>query len=129
MKKEGKGKNFYPLFDKHGKAAFFLDQDKIHVYAWDGSPVAFVEKEAVFTFKGRHLGWYEDGWLRDLEGKCVGFDNPGTGGPNPPRVKPHLAPPAEKKEPPEKPAIEKMPERPPRRAAWSEKSDRDFFKA
>ena len=126
MKPE-KGKNFYPIFDKHGKAAYFLDQDKIHIYAWDGAPVAFVEKGAVFSFKAGHLGWYDEGWLRDREGKCVGFVESGKGGPNPPKEKPHHVPPAEKKEPPEKPSIEQLPEKPPRRAAWSALSDAELL--
>lgn len=127
MKPE-KGKLYYPIVDKHGNAAYFLDQDKIHIYAWDGTPVAFVEKSAVFTFAGAHLGFYEAGWLRDLTGKCVGMAEAGRGGPNPPKAKHHEAP-AEKKEPPEKPKLEDLPDRAPLRPAWSETSPADFFKA
>lgn len=127
MKKE-KGKNYYPIYDKHGRSSYFLDLDKIHLYSWDGKPAAFVEKSAVFTFKGAHLGWYDEGWLRDPEGKCIGYAEPGKGGPNPPKMKPPESPPAEKQEPPEKPVIEKLPDRPPRKAAWSELTEAEFFK-
>jgi len=129
MEEKKKERHYYPIFDKNGKAAYFLDKDKIHIYAWDGKPVAFVEKSCVFNFKKKHLGFYDEGWLRDLEGKCVGFAEPGRGGPNPPKARPPAEPPAEKKEPPDKPEIKKMPDRPPRRPIWSPLSDQEFFKA
>ena len=103
---EKKEKHYYPIFDRKGKASYFLDQDKIHIYSWEGRPVAMVDKGAVFTFKKKHLGWLDEGWLRDLSGKCVGFTEPGRGGPNPPKTRPPADPPAEKQGPPETPEIE-----------------------
>jgi len=31
------------------------------------------KNDAVFGFNGKHLGWIEDGWVRDLNGGCVFF--------------------------------------------------------
>ena len=121
-------KLYYPIFDRKGKAAYFLDKDKIHIYAWDGTPVAFVEKGTVFNFKKKHLGFYDEGWLRDQEGKCVGFAEPGRMGPLLPRTRAPAEPPAEKKDLPIKPELKDLPARAPRRPVWSLISDQEFFK-
>ena len=127
MKKEH-GKNYYPIYNQKGKTSYFVDADKIHVYDWAGNPVAFIDRGAIMTFSLTHLGWLDEGWVRDKEGKCVGFTEGGPGGPNPPRTKPPADPPAEKKEPPEKPEVKELPERAPRRAVWSALSEDDLFK-
>ena len=127
MEQKKDNKHYHPIFDKKGKTSYYLDQDKVHIYSWEGEAVAFVEKGAVFSFKKKHLGWYDEGWLRDLDGKCIGCTEPGKGGPNPPRAKHPAEPPAEKKEPPEKPEITETPERPVRKPMWSEFSEADFF--
>jgi hypothetical protein len=124
---EKKERLYYPVFNKKGKASYYLDGDKIHIYSWDGKAVAFVEKDAVFTFKKKHLGWLDQGWLRDPSGKCVGFTEPGRGGPNLPKARPPADPPAEKKEAPETPEIKQSPGRPIRRPLWSDMSEQDFF--
>ncbi len=128
MKSDKDTKNFYPVYNQKGKASFFLDQDKIHVYGWDGTPVVFIEKGAVINYRGEHMGWYDEGWFRDTSGKCVGFSELGKGGPNPPKTKTPEEPPAEKQEPPEKPEIKDLPPRPPRKAVWSDIKDTEFFK-
>ena len=120
--------DYYPFHNKSGKANYYLDGDDIHIYSWEGDPVAFVERTAVFTFDKTHLGWYEGGWLRDKAGKCVGMIEPGgKTGPNPPKAK-HREAPAEKKEAPDKPEIEDLPDRPARKPVWSDLGDKDFFK-
>ena len=75
----------------------------------------------------RDVLWLDQGWLRDLFGKCVGFTEPGAGGPNPPKARPPADPPAQKQEPPDKPEVEEVPGRPFRRPLWSDKSEKDFF--
>ncbi len=128
MKPDKDSRLFYPIFNHKGKASFFLDQDKIHVYAWDGAPVAFIEKGAVISFAGEHTGWHDEGWFRDKDGKCVAFSEPGTGGPNLPKTKTPDEPPGEKQDPPEKPEIKELPSRPPRKAVWSDIKDSEFFR-
>jgi len=126
-RKELERREYYPLYNKKGKANFFLDEDKIHIYSWAGVPVAFVEKAGVYNYAKKHLGWYEDGWLRDAEGKCLAMAEPGGKSvPNPPRIK-HPEAPGAKQEPPERPVIEAHPGRPVRKAAWSAQSDEQFF--
>lgn len=129
MEQKKDKKHYHPVFNKKGKASFFIDQDMIHIYSWDGEPVAFVEKGGVWTFKKDHLGWYEEGWFRDEDGKCVGFIEIalGRGGPNPPKTKHPADQPADKKDMPDQPEIEETPDRPPRKALWSETSAAEFF--
>lgn len=126
MKKD-QGKSYYPIYNRKGKASYYVDGDKIHVYSWAGEPVAFLEHGAVFSFSPQHLGWLDEGWLRDPEGKCVGFTESGPGGPNPPKTRPPAEAPAEKKEPPEKPEVKDLPDRAPRRPLWSSLSEDELF--
>ncbi len=120
--------HYHPIHDRKGKAAFYLDQDKIHIYSWAGEPMAFVEKGAIYTFKAKFLGWHDEGWIRDQDGKCVGFTEPGKGGPNPPAAK-RSDPPPDHKEAPEKPEVPDTPPRPVRKPVWSNLSDVEFFAA
>lgn len=64
------------LLDREGNAIAYLDfADEKTVYLWDGTPVAHIENEnCLYSFNGRHIGWYEDGVIWDLSGKKVGFN-------------------------------------------------------
>jgi hypothetical protein len=120
--------HYHPIHDRSGKARFYLDQDKIHIYSWAGEPVAFVDKGAIFTHKARFLGWYDEGWVRDPDGKCVGFTEPGKGGPNPPAAR-HADPPPDHQPAPAKPEVQEPAGRPVRKPIWSNLSDAEFFTA
>lgn len=65
------------LYDSEGEARAYIDYDQERtIFMWDGTPVAFLEKDgndlAVFGFDGSFLGWYEDGTIYDKEGQIVG---------------------------------------------------------
>ncbi|MBP7510222.1 MAG: hypothetical protein KA807_20595 [Prolixibacteraceae bacterium] len=65
------------LFDSDGEARAYIDYDEdATIFLWDGTPVAFVEKDGndlcVFGFNGSFLGWYEDGIIYDKNGYAVG---------------------------------------------------------
>lgn len=65
------------LFDSEGEARAYIDYDEdATIFMWDGTPVAFIEKEGrdlcVFGFNGSFLGWYEDGIIYDKKGYAVG---------------------------------------------------------
>ena len=64
------------LLDREGNAIAYLDfADEKTVYLWDGTPVAHIENEnCLYSFNGRHIGWYEDGVIWDLSGKKAGFN-------------------------------------------------------
>jgi hypothetical protein len=63
------------LFDKHGNpVAYIADDYNKTVYLWDGSPVAYIyEGEHVYGINGRHLGWWLDEILYNVDGDRVAF--------------------------------------------------------
>ena len=65
------------LYDSEGEAIAYIDfSEDATVYMWDGTPVAFLEKDrsdvCVFGFNGNFMGWYEDGIIYDKKGYAVG---------------------------------------------------------
>ncbi|NLO71827.1 MAG: hypothetical protein GX102_12965 [Porphyromonadaceae bacterium] len=65
------------LYDNDGEARAYIDYDEdATIFMWDGTPVAFIEKDGsdlcVFGFNGSFLGWYEDGIIYDKKGYAVG---------------------------------------------------------
>jgi hypothetical protein len=65
------------LYDREGEARAYIDYDEeATIFMWDGTPVAFVEKDGsdlcVFGFNGSFLGWYEDGIICEMKGYAVG---------------------------------------------------------
>lgn len=65
------------LFDSEGEARAYIDYDEdATIFLWDGTPVAFIEKDGsdlcVFGFNGSFMGWYEDGIIYDKKGYAVG---------------------------------------------------------
>ena len=67
------------FYDSHGKAIAYLHDDGIHIYLFNGRPVAYLYGDAVYGFNGHQFGWFEDGWIRDLNGCCVFFTENATG--------------------------------------------------
>jgi hypothetical protein len=67
------------LFDSDGEAKAYIDTDDedLTIYLWEGTPVAYLVPNDgdfdIYGFNGKHLGWYEDGILRDHEGYALGF--------------------------------------------------------
>lgn len=65
------------IYDSDGEARAYIDYDEeATIFMWDGTPVAFIEKDGndlcVFGFNGSFLGWYEDGIMYDKKGFAVG---------------------------------------------------------
>lgn len=63
------------LYDKSGQPVAYVDSlDQNTVYLWNGNPVCYLDGNSkLYGFNGRHLGWFENGILRDLQGYKVGF--------------------------------------------------------
>jgi hypothetical protein len=61
------------LWDSHGTAVAYIDDDHESVYLQDGSAVAWISGVNLYSYRGRLLGWYYQGWVIDLEGKCLLF--------------------------------------------------------
>lgn len=64
------------LYDNTGTPIAYLDtNDRNTIFLWNGVPVAYIDKDyAVYGFNGMHLGWYFNGYMRDLNGFIVGFN-------------------------------------------------------
>lgn len=68
--------NEISLFNGQGDAAAYIAPDEeFTIYLWDGKPVAYLSKDgsdvAVYGFNGKHLGWFEDGIVRDHDGRVA----------------------------------------------------------
>ncbi len=67
------------MFDADGDAIAYIDteDEDLTIYMWNGSPVAYLEPNGdnfnIYGFNGNHLGWFENGIVRDHEGYAVGF--------------------------------------------------------
>lgn len=54
-------------------------EDNETIYLFTGEPVAYLYEDAVYSFNGKQLEWFENGWIRDLSGYCVFFTENATG--------------------------------------------------
>ena len=66
------------LFDSEGEARAYIDaNDDLTIYLWAGTPVAYLVSNGdnyhIYGFNGKHLGWFEDGIIRDHNGYALGF--------------------------------------------------------
>lgn len=102
-------------------------EDDIHIYLYSGEAVAYLEEESVYSYSGKHLGWFIDGWILDNEGRCVFFTDDAIGGPINPVKRPEpFREPGESTPPRE--VKEMKPPRPMKTRAWSSFSFQEFFK-
>lgn len=68
------------FFDKSGRPVVYC-ADGEHLFLWSGKPVAYLSSGRVYSFSGRILGWFEDGWLYDLRNRPALFSKDAVGGP------------------------------------------------
>ena len=67
------------LYNENGKATAYIDTSDPDrtIYSWEGKPMAYLSATGdhfnVYGFNGKHLGWFEDGRLRDHDGRVWGF--------------------------------------------------------
>lgn len=63
------------LFDSQGTPIAYINHnDDGTIYLWDGTPVAYLsDNNTIYGFNGSHLGWFEDGIIRNLNGEKSGF--------------------------------------------------------
>jgi len=85
-------------------------EDEVYIYLFSGQPVAYIDDSSVFAYNGRHLGRFEDGWIRDNQGNCVFFTEDSSGVPM-------------------KPMKSMKPMRPMNTLLWSQLSGEQFFES
>ena len=54
-------------------------EDSETIYFFNGEPVAYIHGNSVFSFNGTHIGWFENGWLRDHQGAALFFTEHASG--------------------------------------------------
>jgi len=77
------------FFNRSGDACCHL-VDGEYLYLWKGKPVGYLVDGKVYGYKGRQLGWFENGWLYDRSNRPALFTTDAIGGPVKPvrKVKP-----------------------------------------
>lgn len=68
------------FYSKSGTPVAYIE-DESHIFLFSGECVGYVYEDSIFSFNGRHLGFFRDGWLRDNNGKCVLFIKNAKNGP------------------------------------------------
>lgn len=67
------------LYDAGATAAAYIVGDTLTVHLWSGEPVAYLVQDpvgdslSVYSPFGAHLGWFDEGFLWDHEGRIVAF--------------------------------------------------------
>jgi hypothetical protein len=73
------------IYDRQGVAKIFLLEGTF--YDIEGLPLAFLYGDSsIVSYLGRHLGWFYNGYVRDLRGDAVGFADGARLGPVVPPV-------------------------------------------
>ena len=61
------------IFDRKGTPSLKIASNSYLISCIHNIYAGFIEKDRVHDFNGTQRGWFHDGVLRDLNGKCVGF--------------------------------------------------------
>ncbi|MCC8027776.1 MAG: hypothetical protein LIP16_21030 [Clostridium sp.] len=116
------------FYDAEGTPRAYLDSDGEHIYFFDGTPAAYLFEDGVYGFEGAQYGWFERGWIRDLEGCCLLFTKEAViGGPARPSMYQTPAKWARGARPFRKSRIAKCAKKP-YKAVWSELTADEFFR-
>lgn len=68
------------FYDKNGKPIAYSEDD-VHIFLFTGEPRAYIDGISIYSYPGKHIGWFIDGWIRDHSGNCVMFSEKASGGP------------------------------------------------
>jgi hypothetical protein len=60
------------LYDDSGSVAAWLHESG-RIYDLDGQNLAFVDGDSVYDWSGNHIGWWQDGHIRDSVGAVAYF--------------------------------------------------------
>jgi hypothetical protein len=114
------------FYNKNGHAIAYIADDDKSIYLFDGTPVAYLNNEDVYAYRGRYLGWMYNGWVYDRNGNPIFFTEKASGGPSKPMksMKPLKG---LKGMRPMRSMKEMRPMKPMRSSSWSLMSTSEFF--
>ena len=115
------------FYNSTGRPVAYTD-DGENIYLFSGEPVAYLADGAVYSFSGTYLGWFDNGWIWDKNGKPVFFSERSSGGPSRP-VRMMRPARAARQVRSTKGARQARPARPGRSALWSDLSGEQFFRS
>jgi hypothetical protein len=116
-----------PFYNRKGIAMAYVDDDGESIYLHNGTPVASLSGESVYSFEGKHLGWFVNGWIRDNSGGYVFFTDKAENGPVRPLARIDF--PREPKKPKPAPCKkEKVSTKVSHETSWSSLDWEDFFR-
>lgn len=74
-KKTSRRRGETTLFGRNGEPiAYIAHQEGNTIYTFAGKPCAYIDdSNNIYGFNGKHLGWFEDDFVRDHQGYRIGF--------------------------------------------------------
>lgn len=60
------------FYNQYGEPIAYTENNE-DIYLFNGQPVAYIFENTIYGFNGHQFGWFENGWIRDLNGFCVFF--------------------------------------------------------
>jgi hypothetical protein len=109
------------FYNRQGKPIAY-SENGVDVYRFDGTPVAYLDGESLFSYSGKHVGWLQDEWVIDRHGGNVLFTDLASGAPLRP-VKSLKPLKGLKRLRPIKGVRQHAPLRPLRRLSWADRND------
>jgi hypothetical protein len=105
------------LIDWRGVPMAYID-DGINAFAYTGTPLFYVDRDLVFTYRGAFVGWIIDGVIRDHDGDALLALDGSPSAPTHPPTSPE-PPRATRTAPPKRGQREIPPLQPPTSGAWT----------
>jgi hypothetical protein len=113
------------FYNRNGRPIAYTE-NSTDIFLYSGELVAYLDRDSVYSFSGKHLGWFVDGWILDHDGNHVFFSDIATGGPSRP-AKQASPGKAVRRGRPIKGTKEPKPPYPERKPAWSHFASEEFF--
>ncbi|WP_394800317.1 4-fold beta flower protein [Mucilaginibacter daejeonensis] len=61
------------IYGTDGRANMYIADDSETIYTWEGYAVCYLVDEKIYCWRGKHLGWFLNGILYDLDGYRIGY--------------------------------------------------------
>lgn len=68
------------FYDSNGQPIAYAEGDG-SIYLFSGEPIAYLDGDSVWSYSGKHLGWFDKGLVRDPDGNTALFTDNASGGP------------------------------------------------